>query len=390
MIQYHSAFLEDRSTRISISEIFQDNRNTHKYYCIGCGAELVPCMGKVRAKYFRHKVESEDANCNHETYLHKLGKLMLEEKFHDRTKPFSIRLVDNQTCCRRNDCTFYNEELCITKRKVLQDEIDIRPHYDSIAVETPLYVKIEGKDIKASFENFEGATKLIPDLLLYNSKKKNLNGAILLEVCYSHKCELAKIESGMRIIEVYVRNEDSIENLMNSAFVQEDEEIYIWDKKKKPNVLCYNFKTQSESSEPLNVRPIDRFIYFRKGSCYVPQMDEAITCARRKEKYNPYSLVELNLSSSDYLGVPNTYHVGLAYLKLKGFDIKNCLLCKYYIGYDKLSLIQNTPFCSLSKKYGTELYPSQEKAKECSFYREDVVLLDKALKEVETIIIEEV
>lgn len=390
MIQYHSAFLEDKTTRISISEISQENKNVHKYYCIGCGNELVPCMGKVRAKYFRHKVEAEGANCSKETYLHKLGKLMLLEKFHDRTKPFSIRLYDNQTCCRKRDCKFYDAERCVTKEKVLQDEIDIRPHYDSVAVETPLYVKTEGKDIKASFENFEGATKLIPDLLLYNSKRNNLNSAILLEVCYSHKCELAKIESGMRIIEVYVRNEDSIANLMNETFVQEDEEIYIWDKRKKPNVLCYNFKTQSESSEPLNVRTIDRFIYFRKGTCYVPQLHEVITCDKRKVKYNPYSQVELNMSSSDYLGTPSTFHIGLAYLKVKGFDIKNCLLCKYYIGYDNLSMMQDTPFCSLSKKYGTDLYPSQEKAKECSFYREDSVLLDKALKEIGTITIEEV
>lgn len=388
MIQYHSAFLEDKSTRISISDISPENKSEHKYYCIGCGAELVPCLGKIRAKYFRHKVESEEDNCNKETYLHKLGKLMLEEKFHDRAKPFSIRLCDYQTCCCKKDCNFYDEESCITHSKVLQKEIDIRLHYDSIAVETPIYVKKEGKNITTSFENFEGATKLIPDLLLYNSKK-NLNGAILLEVCYSHKCEQAKIESGLRIIEVYVRSEDSIENLMNSAFVQEDEDVFILDRRRKPNVLCYNFKAQSESSEPLNARHIDRFVYYKKGTCYVPQLHEIITCNGRKEKHRPYSLVELNMASANYFEEASTIHVGLAYLKSKGFEIKNCLLCKYHIGYDKLSPMQYTPFCGLSKKFGTDFYPAQDKAKECSYYREDTDLLNKALKEVETMIIEE-
>lgn len=388
MIQYHSAFLEDKATRISISDISPENKDEYKFYCIGCGAELVPCMGKIRAKYFRHKVDSEDDKCNKETYLHKLGKLILKEKFLDKTKSFGIQLFDYQKCCQQKKCKFFDVESCVTKEKVLQNEIDVRPYYDSIVTETPIYVKKGEEGTIVSFEVLEGSTKLIPDLLLYNSKKsKNLNDAILLEVCCSHKCEQAKIESGMRIIEVYVRNEDSIEKLLNSAFVQDDEDVYIWDRRKKPNILCYNFKAQSMSSEPLNVRCINRFVYFRKGTCYVPQMHEVITCDRRKVKYNSYSQIELNLSSSDYLGVPNTFHVGLAYLKSKGFDIKNCLLCKYYIGYDKLSMMQ---FCSLSKKYGTDRYPTQEKAKECSFYREDGELLDKAFKETKKMYIEEV
>lgn len=390
MIKYHSAYIEDKATRISISDISPETKNAHKYYCIGCGKELIARVGKERAGHFAHKKSSDEENCNKETYLHKLGKLMLKEKFCDKTKAFSIQLCDYQKCSESEKCIFHDKTCCVTKQKVLQNEIDLRKYYNSIVVETPIYVKNEGIEIKVSFESFEGATKLIPDLLIYDSSKDNLKDAILLEVCYSHKCEQQKIDSGLRIIEIYVRNEEYIEELMDAPFVQEDEDIYIWDRRKKPNTLCYNFKTQEKSSSPLNVRGIDRFIYFKKGTCYVPQLHEIITCDMRNEKINPHSYIELNLSSTDYLGAPNTFHVGLVYLKKKGLDIKNCLLCKYYIGYDKLSLVQDTPFCSLSKRFHTDRFPTQDKAKECQYYFEDKELINKAMQTVNSIKIEEV
>lgn len=390
MIKYNSAFIEDKTTRISISDISPETKNEHKYYCIGCGKELIARIGNKRNGHFAHKISSDDDYCNKETYLHKLGKLMLEEKFCDETKPFSIQLCDYPKCSESEKCIFHDKNYCVTEQKVLQSNIDIRKYYDSIVVETPIYVKKEEEKVKVSFDSFEGATKLIPDLLIYDSHKDNLKDAILLEVCYSHKCEQQKIDSELRIIEVYVRSEEYIEELMDSPFVQEDEEIYIQDRRKKPNILCYNFKTQAKSSSPLNVRGFDRFVYFEKGTCYVPQLHEIITCDKKNVKIKPHSYIELNLSSTAYFGAPNTLHVGLVYLKKKGLDIKNCLLCKYYIGYEKLSLMQDRPFCSLSKKFNTNRFPTQDKAKECQYYLEDKELINKAMQIVNSIKIEEV
>ena len=75
MIRFHNAKNQDGHI-VQINEVTNENRAKH-YYCVGCGGEMSAVLGDKRDHHFRHK----EAHCSWESYLHKLGKLRLKERF---------------------------------------------------------------------------------------------------------------------------------------------------------------------------------------------------------------------------------------------------------------------------------------------------------------------
>ena len=73
-------FAKDETGAVTdIATIDESSRHRSKFFCIGCGEEMVPVLGQRRRHHFRHK--SLTVNCSYETYLHQLGK----EKFKKTT-----------------------------------------------------------------------------------------------------------------------------------------------------------------------------------------------------------------------------------------------------------------------------------------------------------------
>ena len=66
-IKYHYAKNQD-GVIIDIADVVKEDRVSQRFFCIGCGAEMIPKLGEVKARHFAHKVESP--KCNSETYLH--------------------------------------------------------------------------------------------------------------------------------------------------------------------------------------------------------------------------------------------------------------------------------------------------------------------------------
>ena len=83
MITFHNATDIDGRI-IHIDEVTKDNRAEH-YYCVGCGGEMSAVLGEKRDHHFRHK----EAHCSWESYLHKLGKMRLKQRF-DTQKEFVV------------------------------------------------------------------------------------------------------------------------------------------------------------------------------------------------------------------------------------------------------------------------------------------------------------
>ena len=57
-IKYQRAYIDnDPEKIISIKEVTKENRNQYKYYCIGCGKELLPraIESKYKKPHFYHK-----------------------------------------------------------------------------------------------------------------------------------------------------------------------------------------------------------------------------------------------------------------------------------------------------------------------------------------------
>jgi len=51
--------LDETVTLISVEGVCLEDRNKHRYTCLGCGAEMILKAGKVKAQHFAHKVNTE-------------------------------------------------------------------------------------------------------------------------------------------------------------------------------------------------------------------------------------------------------------------------------------------------------------------------------------------
>lgn len=67
LIKYHYAYDESKQV-ININDVSSIERSKHSYYCVGCGAEMIPRLGKINAHHFAHKVSQE--YCGSETYFY--------------------------------------------------------------------------------------------------------------------------------------------------------------------------------------------------------------------------------------------------------------------------------------------------------------------------------
>lgn len=351
VVKYKYAFIdEDKDILISIDDITKENRKQYKYRCISCGRELLPraISSKYKKAHFYHKEELE---CSGETYLHKLAKLRIKQKFDNSSSPFIIQLNGTISCSNKKSCPLYDAKICQSKCQQLAP-IDLHCYYDTCEEE----------------KEHHG---FIADLLLYHSQ--NRRSPVLIEINVNHKCEQKKIDSGLRIIELDVKNEEDIEFFVSHPMIQKT--IYKYKDDDEPSITFYNFKPKAEERLLYN-RYFERVIYFKSGSVYKPNLDDAIlngvsfSCANLHQKANPQSVAEINIEC-DYFEFPSSLQCGLVYLRHKGYDIKNCLLCKYYNN----DILRKG--CNLCYKYGTPAQPKQYRAQSCQYYREDPLFINK-------------
>lgn len=100
-VKYHYA-LDEQNRLICIDEVSIEDRHAHSYHCLNCGAGMIPRMGKVRSRHFAHR--GDEDNCGNETYLHKLAKRLIKEKF-DREGALS-RLLPRSQMLRSRHLSF--------------------------------------------------------------------------------------------------------------------------------------------------------------------------------------------------------------------------------------------------------------------------------------------
>lgn len=49
LIKYHYAYDESKQV-ININDVSSIERSKHSYYCVGCGAEMIPRLGKIKLR----------------------------------------------------------------------------------------------------------------------------------------------------------------------------------------------------------------------------------------------------------------------------------------------------------------------------------------------------
>lgn len=229
-IKYQYAYDENQHL-ISINDITKENRNEHQYVCIGCGNPLLPrAIGsKSRRPHFYHK---ELVDCSGETYLHKLTKKIFREKFLN-AEHFEVTYRVKKECDAFN-CKFRNKR-CVDEYSTTT--IDLKEYYDTCEEEVTI-------------------KSFVADLLLTNSKNPQIP-PILIEVCVSHACEPEKRNSGLKIIEMKIRSEDDIKDLLDFNHLKEE---YGWEYEHKKGGTAEFISFKRNLKEHMNV-PVVRYVF---------------------------------------------------------------------------------------------------------------------------------
>jgi len=274
-IKYKNA-LDENDNVVSIEDVTPSDRELHSYTCIGCGDILIPKLGDRNAHHFSHK---PGFVCNPETYLHKLAKKIIKETWDSKDK-FYISYKQNHYCDGDNTCPFFDNIICTTYK---YETFDLKKYYDICSVE----------------EDING---FVADILISNSKKPK-DESILIEIAVTHKNSQQKNESGLKIIEIKIENEDDAKAL-KSGYIEKSEKI-----------TFYNFKDDSKNKVHLNRRKLEHCCLYKSGETYINQCNcreetvkkqslifEAMIL-RRKENWIPFDIKRMFLKKAIEHGV---------------------------------------------------------------------------------------
>ena len=323
----YSYCLDENNHLVHIRDIDTKESTKHHYVCLECGNEMHPRKGKIKAPHFAH---NPGVSCHGESYLHKLAKRKIMDNFMQLK---GMRLIRRHEVSCENEyiCPFYSRHYCCNNNSMTHN---LKDYYDCCQEE----VHIQG---------------FIADLLLTNSNLESRK-PVLIEVLVTHACEPEKIRSGLKIIEtINIESEEDIDDIIRIGFIE------------GKNCKLHGFKNLP--NKKFNKRPIDRFILHATGGATT----ESIYCRDANIKLRPDSKAELNINSDKLLNYMMSFYgrsqvlAGLIYLKSKGHDIRNCLLCKYYCRND----YSGESICKLYKKCGTPHNPRQTSALQCQYYR---------------------
>ena len=350
-VKYNYA-LNEQGRLVSIKQAYLERSEGHTYHCIGCGAGMIARLGEVRDCHFAHR--GDEIHCGTETYLHMVAKRLFKEKF-KKNEPFLVGYYRDVKCSDNQTCPFAKNEECHTYKL---ETFDLKAFYDTCEEEKPV-------------------GDYIADLLLTNSSKPERE-PVLIKIQVSHKSTPQKRDSGLRIIEIRIRTEEDIAELLSAPIVENpDAKIgQMRDVETIGFAKFHGFKKKSSVAESLAKRSIQRFYLFRSGKAFVTNMDEFKSCRDVWIKDNDKAIFEASIDCF-YLGNPSPYEFGYALARKNGIEVKTCQFCKYHrSGYER-PLGLSPIFCCLYKKYGTPEEPEPLYAKNCGYYREDKDLLEE-------------
>jgi Competence protein CoiA-like family len=299
---------------------------SNNFTCISCGRELIPKLGKKRKKHFSHKTLGE---CSNESYLHKLGKLVF--------------LSEYNNCIKTNNGFFVKlyEQIEITQ---CQDLIEERC-YNYILREYNLIDYFPSINLEKRTDGFQ------PDLTLCQSKN---NTKIFIEIVVNHKCSEEKLNSGNRIIEIYLDSERDLDCILQHRLDSNDSSIklYNFNSAQKKTDVCTKATCTIEH---------DWFVLLKNQKCFMKT--ESASDFKQYKLKNDYNINFFLKRKASYSALVKSYVfpdcVVMAYKK--GNNFKNCYLCRYHAsGYD------SSIFCKWLKKSCNSL-----EAIKCNYFRID-------------------
>lgn len=274
------------------------------YTCLSCNSQMISRVnGKKQRPHFAHKATGE---CNGETYLHKLAKQTFVEAFREcqaANLPFTIQFSAPRVCNRFRRLI---HRMCTVGED--RHEYDLTRYYTELRVE-----KRDGK--------------FIPDISLHSEQRPD--DVVYVEIAVSSFLSPEKADSGNRIIEIPVRDEDDIDRL-RSKIISDQHATFLGFFPKINVVADAECRCASED--------YNLFYILQSGKAYLDQ-----GCLRSLEsKINAMkpNLVWMNLfgqrAPEDEFGFytcqkrMSIFLRNVQQAKSEGVVFKNCYMCKYH------------------------------------------------------------
>ena len=280
----YSWALDENNKLVHISTLYRQLRETGelgRYFCPGCNREMRACLPKEETKRIKYFAHDSKSGCGEQTYLHKLGKLLLKEKF-DSEKPFEIGIQHPVVCAEAKSCPFFDKEKCSA---IEPKTYNLKVPYDTCSIEEQIPSKT---DPSGYFQ---------ADLLLLDSHGKH--PPMLLEIAVTHFVGEKKAEDGHLIIEIPVKKEEHIERYKDGPIIEKSST----QREAIPMPVFYGpFKRLVGTSlKCLNRKGIARVIV-EHDSIECTSIEDNVECSRRMERLSSTSLLEMNFDMNSYSG----------------------------------------------------------------------------------------
>lgn len=313
-----------------------DIKNTldnHKYFCPCCHEEMILKRGQIRQWHFAHKTDK----CSYDKYLHSIATILIADWF-NKSNHIMLKLNSENKCYKYDECKIYNKDFCsipITK------SFDLKKYYNQCMIEYP-------------YNNFTAD--------IYCEHKST---PIFIEIYVTHKCSEEKIQSGIHIIELQIKSEEDIINIINSTELTENTNIRIYNFK-RPEDVTYN--TQ---------QLIQKYILLPSLKSYI---DKTYTC-KNYDKIRK-GIYEISIPYDDcispFINCGSFYTIGQAIAYHDGYSIKSCQICKWQ---GTNNMLDEPSICKLYKKCGNPKYCKDNDAAKCSMFKENIDDINKAIVE---------
>lgn len=292
-------------------------------FCPYCGCRMLKKCGSVRAWHFAHdyRFENEiDKHCSYESYLHEFAKMRLKKWF-EESKSIHLYYKQQVGCLWANKCKWKEaQDVC---SKAEEKVINLKKYLTGCKVEETVHI---------------GNELFRADLYWFNTKNPKNN--IMIEVKVTHECTSKKKASNARIIEFEIHSEEDVEKIVSN------------DIREGENVRFYGFTPVEKEDKDVSAKySLNKFVYYSSGKAFPRSGCDCKTYSSRrkgalleitvKECYNDiFPLHHMMANDSGFqLSIGRFYNWGLSLAKTKGYDVRNCYLCKLHkYNYDKNEL----------------------------------------------------
>lgn len=345
--------LDESNKLIHISSVSEDSRKKSSYRCPNCGSKMQACLGSKNVHYFRH--DDKERKCGVESYIHKVAKAILINRFNTPQSTFFIGFSPQRQCEIYDKCKHRDYRCLLTPE---YREYNLKAQYDLPAKEEENYCDENGK--------------FRPDIILTSSNSSRK--PIFIEVFHKHKSTETKVDSGNYIIEIKVKTLEDLRAL-ETGILQESDGI------------CFlNFKHINVSPTDIEneIIEISQENGFRYSERILPYCRKSIKAKREESNIRRLTLYksgktfksgildnEVNEHNSNALmditynieSVPRDFDPHMVMAKLHT-EARNCHLCNHCVRTEDVT------WCNIVKNGSTRKGTFKvEKGKQCTFFK---------------------